>query len=54
MKSQNYFQIHKNKKPKKAKYSDFYTKQQKIGISKLITYFDEQTAILKIKLLKSI
>lgn len=52
MKRQNYFQIHKNKKPKKAKYSDFYTKQQKIGISKAITYFDEQTSILKLKLLQ--
>lgn len=42
----NYFTIHKNKKPKKAKYSDI-TASQKIGIEKCLAFFKEQTELLK-------
>jgi len=44
---QNYFTIHKNKKPKKAKYSSPYTKKQRESIERLIQDFN--TAIEKIK-----
>ncbi len=45
----NYFQVHKNKKPKKAKYSDNLTITQKIGIEKCLVFFKEQTELLKAK-----
>lgn len=43
----NYFTIHKNKNPKKAKYSSSLTKSQKIGIEKCYNYFKEQIELLK-------
>ena len=45
----NYFQVHKNKKQKKPKYSDNLTITQKIGIEKCLTFFKEQTELLKSK-----
>jgi len=43
----NYFQVHKNKKTKKAKYSNNLTSTQKIGIEKCLTFFKEQMELLK-------
>jgi len=39
----NYFQIHKNKKPKKLKYSSPYTKEMLLKMKKLTDYFIEET-----------
>jgi len=41
----NYFQIHKNKKPKKAKYSKPYNKKQLQVIRELIDFFDNTKQI---------
>jgi len=43
----NYYEIHKNKKPKKAKYSSPYTKKQRESIEGLIQDFNR--AIEKLK-----
>jgi len=40
----NYFQAHKNKDPKKAKYSKPYTKQQIAKIKELQDLFDVELA----------
>lgn len=53
MRRKTYFIIHKNKKPKKAKYSNPLTKQQKIGIEKCFVYFKEQMKLLKLKIKKN-
>ena len=39
----NYFKIHKNKKPKKLKYSKPYTKEMLSRMKKLTDYFIEET-----------
>jgi len=39
----NYFQIHKNKKPKKLKYSKPYSKEMLLRMKKLTDYFIEET-----------
>lgn len=44
----NYFTIHKNKKAKKAKYSNPYTKKQRESIEQLSQDFDK--AVERIKL----
>lgn len=46
----NYFKIHKNKKPKKAKYSSFYTKIQKQNLKKMHKVFIEKTELLNQKI----
>jgi hypothetical protein len=38
----NYFKIHKNKKPKKIKYSKFYTKKQLENIENMIEFFNKE------------
>ena len=47
MKRQNYFQVHKNIKPKKAKYSDPLSKQQKEGIIECYKLFSEMSNKLR-------
>lgn len=39
----NYFKAHKNKKPKKLKYSSYYTKQMKKDIENLCDFFSDKT-----------
>ena len=45
----NYFTVHKNKKPKKVRYSERYTKQEKENIRKAFEYFTEQIELIRIK-----
>lgn len=49
MKLLNYFKVHKNKKPKKAKYSEPLTSSEKIAIEKALEFFKGQTKLLKLK-----
>ena len=46
----NYFTIHKNKKPKKAKYSKPYSRLQLQKIEECTQYFIQQTELLKTKI----
>ena len=46
----NYFSIHKNKKPKKPKYSHPLSKQQKEGIIKCIELFFKMSNELRAKM----
>lgn len=46
----NYFTIHKNKKPKKAKYSKPYSKKQLQIMQELTQYFIEESIKLKNKI----
>lgn len=43
----NYFQIHKNKKPKKAKYSKLYSKIQLQKMEECAQYFINEIKKLK-------
>jgi hypothetical protein len=43
----NYFTVHKNKKPKKIKYSSFYTKQEKENIQKCFEDFTKRIELIK-------
>lgn len=43
----NYYSIHKNKKPKKLKYSSFYTKQEKENIQKCFEDFTKRIELIK-------
>jgi hypothetical protein len=45
----NYFKIHKNKKPKKVKYSKPYTKCQYKNIQELVDIFNKKIEQLKNK-----
>ena len=48
----NYFQVHKNKKPKKAKYSKLYSKLEIVKMNKCTDYFMKQIEILKQKIIR--
>ena len=50
----NYFTIHKNKKPKKAKYSKPYSKLQLQKMEECTQYFIQQLKLLKLKILQSL
>ncbi len=47
MRKRNYYQIHKNKKVKKAKYSKIYSKKRLEIIEEMKVYFDNQSELLK-------
>lgn len=47
MKKLNYYQVHKNKKPKKAKYSNTYTKLQLQKMEECTQYFINEIQKLK-------
>lgn len=50
----NYFQIHKNKKPKKLKYSKPYTRLEYLKMQELCDIFTQKVEELKLKIVKSI
>ena len=45
----NYFTIHKNKKPKKAKYSKWYTKKEFKKMEECRLFFIQKIELLKSK-----
>ena len=47
MKRLNYYQVHKNKKPVKLKYSRPYTKQMLITMRKMTEFFIEESRKLR-------
>lgn len=51
MKRQNYYSIHKNKKPKKAKYSKPYTKTQIQKMREMTDLFIRMSDELKAKII---
>lgn len=43
----NYFTVHKNKKPKKVKYSKPYTKLEKENMEKCFEYFSKRIELIR-------
>ena len=50
----NYYSIHKNKSPKKIKYSKPYSKQQLKAMRELEDYFMIEVEKIKLKLVQAI
>lgn len=50
----NYFTIHKNKKPKKPKYSKPFSKLEYENIEKMTNYFMKEIEVLKLKLVEKL
>jgi len=46
----NYFEVHKNKKPKKAKYSKPYTKLQYNKMQLLVDFFTKESKKIRKKI----
>ena len=49
MKRQNYYQVHKNKTPKKAKYSKRYSKNELINFANSLQHFSDEVEKLNKK-----